>query len=434
MLVFLSAVFYAWGEPVHLLLLFFVTVWNYLGGRLIEKGRRKGNARTVLLAAVSVNLLLFAVFKYAGTVLELAGNDLYQNRFFAVPVGLSFYMLQNISYLIDVYRGETRALKSLLHYAVLVMMFPKIIVGPFVSCGEFERQITKRTLTWNKFSEGMLCFVRGLAKKVILGNGFLEMFDAFLAFPAGDMSALSAWLGCLAYALGMVFSLGGYCDMAVGLGRMFGFELPENVQYPCMSTGIMDYWGRWLSTLWKWFCSYVYWPVCGENPRGVRGFLALLFTWILIGLWHGLDGTFVVWGIYFAILIYLEGFVLGQRREKLPVFVRWIFTLLLLLVSWVFFFSPTLGEAGAWLGRMTGIGGHGLIDARAFSMIKTYGVLWTAGILAGTPLTGAVYERLLSGEGKWKTAVNCIVYAALLFLCTAQILSGAGGEFFYYRF
>ena len=222
--------------------------------------------------------------------------------------------------------------------------------------------------------------------------------------------------------------------MAVGLGRMFGFELPENVQYPCMSTGIMDYWGRWLSTLWKWFCSYVYWPVCGENPRGVRGFLALLFTWILIGLWHGLDGTFVVWGIYFAILIYLEGFVLGQRREKLPVFVRWIFTLLLLLVSWVFFFSPTLGEAGAWLGRMTGIGGHGLIDARAFSMIKTYGVLWTAGILAGTPLTGAVYERLLSGEGKWKTAVNCIVYAALLFLCTAQILSGAGGEFFYYRF
>lgn len=433
-LVFLSAVFYAWGEPVHLILLLFVVVWNYFGGRFIVKGRRKGNARTVFFVAIGVNLLLFAAFKYVGTVLELAGNDLYKNRFFAIPIGLSFFMLQNISYLIDIYRGEVRAQKSLLNYAVLVMMFPKMIAGPLVSYGEFEGQITKRSLTWNKFSEGMLCFVRGLAKRVILGNMFLEMFDVFSAFPAGDTSALSAWLGCLAYALGMIFSFGGYCDMAVGLGRVFGFELPENVHYPCMSTGIMDYWSRWLSTLWKWFCSYVYWPVCGEDPRGVRGFFALLFTWILIGFWHGLDGTFVVWGVYFAVLIYLEGFVIGQWREKLPSFVRWMFTLLLLLVSWVFFFTSTLGETGAWLGRLIGIGGHGLIDGRALSMIKTYGVLWIVGILASTPLTGAVYERILSGEGKWKTVVNCFVYATLLFLCMAQIISGAGGEFFYYRF
>lgn len=422
MLVFLSAVFYAWGEPIHLILLAFVVVWNYYCGRAIAKRRRKGNARTVFFVAVGMDLVLFAGFKYAGTILELAGNELYKNRFLAVPIGISFFMLQSISYLIDIYRGEIRAQRSLLNYAVLVMLFPKIIVGPLVSCGEFEEQIAKRTLTWGKFSEGMLRFVRGLAKKAILGNAFLEMFDAFYAFPAGELSAFSAWLCCLSYALGIIFSLGGYCDMAAGLGRIFGFELPENVQYPCLATGIMDYWSRWFSTLWKWFCSYVYWPVCGENPKGARGFFSLLFTWILIGLWHGLDATFVIWGIYFAVLIYLEGFVIAGWREHFPAAVRWLVTLLLLLVSWVFFFSPTIGAAGAWLKHLAGIGGHGLIDARALSMVKDYAVLWVIGIFASIPLTRNIYEKALSGTGKWKTAVNCIVYGMLLFLSAAQMI------------
>ncbi|MGN1166996.1 MAG: MBOAT family O-acyltransferase [Lachnospiraceae bacterium] len=434
MLVFLSAFFYAWGEPVHLLLLIFAVIWNFVGGKYVAKGRRRRKGKAAAGIIIGADILLLTVFKYAGSVLQIAGNPLSENRFFMIPVGISFFMLQNIGYIVDVYRGDIRTQKSMLNYAVFIMMFPKIIAGPLVSCGDFEEQIVKRKLTWNKFSEGILRFIRGLAKTVILGNAFMDMFKTFYAFPKNQISALSAWMGCMAFAFGIFFSFAGYCDMAGGLGKIFGFEFPENVNYPCLATGMMDYWSRWMSTLWKWFCSYVYWPLCGENPGGIRGFFALLSAWVLIGLWHGMDITFVIWGIYFAVLIYLEGFMLGQAREKIPIVIRWIFTVIFLMVSWVFFFSPSLGKVFSWLKLMLGIGGHGFIDARAVSMITTHGILWILGILFSVPLTGKLYEKVVSGEGKWKIILNCIVYIVLFFLCIARITGGSTEAFFYYRF
>lgn len=434
MLVFLSMFFYAWGEPIHLFLLMFVTIWNYIGGKYVAKGRRKGNAKTATFIVLGIDILLFVIFKYTGACLQIAGNELSENRFLMVPIGISFFMLQNIAYIIDVYRGDARIQKNLLNYAVFIMIFPKIVAGPLVSYSEFEEQITKRKLSWNKFSEGILRFIRGLVKKVLLGKAFMEMFEVFNSFSANQISALSAWMGCLAFASGIIFSFAGYCDMACGLGKIFGFDFPENTDYPCLATGIMDYWSRWMSTLWKWFCSYVYWPLCGGNPSGMRGFFALVSTWILIGLWHGMDATFVIWGIYFAILLYVEGFVFGQTFEKIPVVIRWGFTKILLMISWVFFFSPSMGEAFSWLKLMIGIGGHGFIDSRAVSMLSIYGGLLFLGVLSGVPWTGKIYEKLISGEEKWKTVLNCIVYILLFLLCVACIIQNGSREFFYFRF
>lgn len=434
MLVLLSAFFYAWGEPIHLLLLIFAVIWNYAGGRYVAKERKRGKGKVAAGIFIGVDLLFLLVFKYAGSVLQIVGNSFSDNRFFMIPVGISFFMLQNISYIVDAYRGDITIQKSMLNYAVFIMMFPKIIAGPLISYGDFEEQIVKRKLTWNKCSEGILRFIRGLSKTVILGAAFMEMFEAFYAFPKNQISVVSAWTGCMAFAFGFFFSFAGYCDMAAGLGKIFGFEFPENVNYPCLATGIMDYWSRWMSTLWKWFCSYVYWPVCGENPGGIRGFFALLFTWMLIGLWHGMDLTFVLWGIYFAVLLYLEGFVFDQAREKIPGVIRWIFTVFFLMISWVLFFSPSLGKSIFWLKLMFGIGSHGFIDARAVSMITTYGVLWVLGIIFSIPFTGERIEKMIYGKGKGKIVLSCVIYIVLFLLCIARINGESVEAFFFYRF
>lgn len=433
MLALISIVFYAWGEPLHALVLLAVIVWNYMGGKLVAKNRKnaKKKKHTVVLI-VGIDLLLLIACKYTGRILEIMGNELADNRFFLVPIGISFFMLQSISYIIDVYRGDIRPQKSLVNYTVFIAMFPKIIAGPLVSGSEFEIQLTKRKMSAAKFADGMLRFIRGLAKKVILGNAMITVFQTIDAFPARETSAVSAWLGCIAFALWMYFSFGGYTDMAVGLGKMLGFELPENIDYPSLSTGIMDFWSRWMTTLWKWFCSYVYLPLCEGNPGGAMGFLSLLATWIIIGLWHGLNFTYVIWGIYFGVLLFLDGFVLREIFAKIPGGIRWFFTMLFLLIGWVFFFSPSVKDAGSYLAHMIGAGGF--IDDKAISVIVDYGVLWIIAVLFSTPVIHTFYERIIQGGKRWQIVVNCVVYAVLFLLCIAGVVAGSGREFFYFRF
>lgn len=428
----LSVVFYAWGSPVHALVLLASILWNFTGGNMVLRARKK--AKKIVFLIVGVDIALLFVCKYAGYLLGIAGSEMGGSRFFLAPIGVSFFMLQNISYVMDIYRGDVRPQKSLVNYAVWIAMFPKVIAGPLVSGVDFEAQLTKRRMSAARISDGVLLFVRGLAKKVILGEALYTVYGTVALFPKGETSVMSAWLGCIAFALYMYFSFGGYCDMAVGLGRMLGFELPENVDHPIMAAGIMDFWERWMKTLWKWFCSYVYLPLCAGNPVGSIGFLSLLVTWSLIGIWHGLNLTFVIWGIYFAVLLFLEGFVLREALERIPGVIRWIFTVILLMISWVFFFSPSVGEAFSYLGRMFGIGSHGLADARAISVFTSNSLLWIAGILAGTPVLSGVYGKVIQGHRRWQIIVNGVVYALLFFLCIAAIVSGTGHEMFYFRF
>lgn len=434
-LVFESLFFYAWGEPVHAAVLVAAVIWNYAGGLAVAgRHRNSRQRRTFALAAAGGDVLLLVVCRYAGDVLKTAGNGLAESRWFLVPIGVSFFMLQSIGYIIDVYRGDVKPKKNIIDVALLIAMFPKVAAGPLVSCSDFEKQIAKRKFSWGRFSEGVLFFIRGMSKKVILGNALWRVFQTIQSFPSSQMSAASAWLGCLAFAMQMYFSFGGYCDMALGLGKMFGFELTENVDHPLMSVGIMDFWGRWMSTLWKWFCSYVYLPLCKGNPGGSMGFLSLLATWVLIGVWHGFGTSFVLWGIYFASLLFLEGFVLGESLEKAPKVLRWLLTMFLLMVGWAFFFNQSAGKAFSYLGLMAGIGGSGFVDSKAVSIVTGYGGLWAAAFLFSVPLAHRAYEWLLQGGTRWKVVFNCAAYVGLFLVSLAGIVAGSGQELFYFRF
>lgn len=432
-LVLVSALFYAWGGLAHTLILFVSVVWNYACGGMIGKYLGHGKrAKNIMMIAVGADIILLGVCRYAGQILKMTGNGMADSRYFLVPIGISFFMLQNIAYIIDIYREEIRPQKDIVKFAVMIVLYPKIIAGPLVSADEFAKQLDKRKLSFGKISDGVLLFLRGLSKKVILGNGMEMVFETVQALPAKQMSAAGAWLLCIAFAFRIYFTFGGYCDMAMGLSKMLGFELPENVNYPYLSTGIMDFWSRWMSTLWKWFCSYVYLPLCGGNPGGTMGFLSLLVTWFLIGLWHGMNGTFIIWGIYFAVLLYLEGFVLGEGLAKLPKGVRWFFTMVLLMISWVFFFSSSIGEAFSQLRYMIIGGGGGFVNAEAVSVLMDHGILWILAVFFSTPLFHRLYEWVIQGGRRWQVVLNCIVYIMLFVLCLAGIVSGSGSGFLYF--
>lgn len=432
-LVVISVFFYLWTGVVHTLILLASVVWNYAGGLFVEKQlKHTKRVKNIVMVIAGVDIALLVLCKYLGELLGMTGNRLADSRYFLVPIGISFFMLQNIAYIIDIYRGDIRAQKEFAKYAAMIVMFPKITAGPLVAGSEFEKQLNRPRLSLGRCSDGILLFIRGLSKNVILGSAMGMAFETVQALPAERMSVLSAWLGCGAFALQIYFIYGGYCDMAAGLGRMLGFELPENVNYPCLSTGIMDFWSRWMSTLWKWFCSYVYLPLCCGNPAGGKGFLSLLLTWLLIGLWHGMNLKFIFWGVYFALLLYLEGFVLGERFAKIPKFFRWILTSVLLMISWVFCFSPSLGEAFSYIRFMIIGGGAGFIDAGALSVITDYGVLWAAAALFSTPLASSIYGKVIGGGRKWQIVLNSVVYVLLFIVCVAGVVSKSGNGFLYF--
>ena len=432
-LVIVSVFFYLWGGVVHTVLLLVSVVWNYAGGLFMGKHLKHAKrVKNIAMVLVGMDIALLAVCRYAGQIVEMSGSRLADSRYLLAPVGISFFMLQNIAYIIDIYRGDIRPQKDIVKYAAMIVLYPKIIAGPLVSGDEFVKQQDRPKLSLGKCSDGILLFIRGLSKTVVLGSAMGMVFQTVQALPERQVSALGAWLGCAAFAFQIYFAYGGYCDMALGLGRMLGFELPENVNYPCLSTGVMDFWSRWMSTLWKWFCSYVYLPLCGGNPSGAKGFLSLLATWLLIGLWHGMNPTFVFWGIYFAVLLYLEGFVFGERLARVPKALRWFFTMLLLMVSWVFCFCPSVGSAFSYLRFMAIGGGAGFVDAGALSLITDYGVLWVSAVLFSTPLAWRMYEKIIRGGRKWQIALNSVVYAVLFLLCVAEIVSGTESACLYF--
>lgn len=430
-----SILFYAWGSPIHALLVLLLTAWNYRNARMVFRLRKKPKKALVALKrAIFVNILALAVGKCAGDVLALAGSAWSESAFFAAPIGLPLIVLQSISCLVDIYRGEAKPQNSLTDFAVLIFFFPKLTAGPLVSGAEFAWQPGERRITWNKVGDGAMLFVKGLAKKAVLGTSMGMVFSE-IQNMGSRMSALTAWLGCAAFALHLFLELDGYSDMARGLGKLFGFELPRNMDYPCLAFGIMDFWKRFFISLWEWFRTYVYTPLCRRfRPDSREGFFCLAFTWILIGLWHGVNASFVVWGLYFAVLLFLEGFVLGPAFGRLPGILQWLSSTVLLFISWVFFFSPSLGEAGGYLLRMIGIGGTGFLDSSAVSLVTGHFLLWVAAVLFQTPFPERLYGRWVSHAGRWQMIVNVVFYGLLFFLSIAAVLTNAGDTFFYWRF
>lgn len=435
-----SLIFYAWGEPVYIILMILSIILNYFCGQDIYEKRDNARAMKMsLMFGVVMNLLILGFFKYYGLLMDTVNAILpidIPYRVLALPIGISFYTFQAMSYLIDVYRKEVKPQENILYFALYISMFPQLIAGPIVRYIDIEEQLKERSINPNKFGEGAMYFIRGLAKKVVLANTFGAVYEQVAAMQMGSFSTLTAWVGAIAYAFQIYFDFGGYSDMAIGLGKMFGFEFLPNFNYPYIAKSITDFWRRWHISLSTWFREYVYIPLGGNRCTPSRHILNLLIVWMLTGLWHGAQWNFMFWGLYYGVILILEKYLWGSKIEKLPAAVQHIYAFVLVLFGWVFFFSPTLGYAGQYLKVMFGIGAKGIFDKQGFFMIFTNWLLIVIAILASAPRG---YKLLKKITGCWQSEevraiVTCAVYIAMFLLCIAFLVTETYNPFLYFRF
>ena len=435
-----SLIFYAWGEPVYIILMILSIILNYFCGQDIYEKRDNARAMKMsLMFGVVMNLLILGFFKYYGLLMDTINAILpidIPYRVLALPIGISFYTFQAMSYLIDVYRKEVKPQENILYFALYISMFPQLIAGPIVRYIDIEEQLKERSINSTKFGEGAMYFIRGLAKKVVLANTFGSVYEQVAAMQMGSFSTLTAWVGAIAYAFQIYFDFGGYSDMAIGLGKMFGFEFLPNFNYPYIAKSITDFWRRWHISLSTWFREYVYIPLGGNRCTPSRHILNLLIVWMLTGLWHGAQWNFMFWGLYYGVILILEKYLWGSKIEKLPAAVQHIYAFVLVLFGWVFFFSPTLGYAGQYLKVMFGIGAKGIFDKQGFFMIFTNWLLIVIAILASAPRG---YKLLKKITGCWqseevRSIVTCAVYIAMFLLCIAFLVTETYNPFLYFRF
>ena len=435
-LLFGSLLFYAWGEPVYIFLMIFSILFNYICGLDIARNLKDpAAAKRSLIFTVAVNLCILGFFKYEGFVLDSLSAVLPVDipyRAMALPIGISFYTFQILSYIIDVYRGHVKVQTNLLDFALYVTMFPQLIAGPIVQYADVDRQLHVRKESWGKFGEGSMFFIRGLAKKVLLANTIGMVYTEVAALAPGKVSVLSAWIGCISYAFQIYFDFSGYSDMAIGLGKMFGFEFLKNFDYPYISQSITEFWRRWHISLGSWFREYVYIPLGGNRVPVIKHLRNLLIVWFLTGLWHGAAWNFVAWGLYYGLILILEKYFLSRVLERLPAVIRHIYSLVLVLIGWVFFFSPTLGGAVDYIQLMFGVGANGLVDSEGLYLLTTNLLLLILLVIGSTPIVHRVYERVMAGRGK--ILANCVVYAAMFLLCIAYLVTETYNPFLYIRF
>lgn len=384
-----SLVFYAWGEPVYLILMAVSVLFNYILGLNIASNRRNAaRAGKVLFAGIAVNVLALVFFGFIGVRVGLTCS---------VPVGIGIYTLKILSYLAEVYRGNAKGQKNILDFAVYVTMFPQMIAGPVVKYGDIYREIgSVRRLSWNRLGEGALLFVCGLLKKVLLADNMAAVFGEIIVLRSSELSVLTAWLGCAAYMFQIYFAFSGYSDMAVGLGKMLGFEFGRNFRYPYTARSITDFWHRWNISLTSWFKAYVYEPLGGNKTSTGKLVCNILVVWVCIGLWHALSWTGVswsgailncaVWGMYSALLLILEKCALSRILKKLPAFIGRLYSLFLIMVGWVILFTQNLGQTFDYWKVMFGGGSRGLVDDQGIYLLVTNGAMWVILILGATSL------------------------------------------------
>lgn len=432
-----SLFFYAWGEPVYVFLLLFSVLFHYFGGLYIaRKAEDHRAARAGLVFAVILDLVILAFFKYAGSLVQGLNAVFALNMpepEVGIPIGLSFYTFQVLSYLVDVYRGEIKAQVNLLDFALYVTMFPKIAAGPVMKYSEISWQLKNRKSSWSQFGDGVMLFLRGLAKKVILADSIGRIYTEVTELPLGQISVLSAWLGCAAFAFQIYFDFSGYSDMAVGIGRMFGLELRQNFRYPYTSRSVTEFWRRWQISLGRWVREYVYIPLGGESKTPWKQVLSLLPVWLLVGLWHGGTGNFAVWGLYFGLLLMIEKCFLGKILEKLPGVVQHLYCMICVMIGWVLFAGSDLSSSFQYLKVMFGAGACGIADSEGRYLLMTNLGWWILLILGSTPVVHRCYEKWMGGNRRRRVIVNCVVYGALFLLCIAYLVTETSHPFFYFH-
>ncbi len=435
-----SLIFYAWGEPVYIILMLLSIFLNYVCGLdICQKEDDPQKAHRSLIFAIVANLLLLGFFKYYGFLLDSLNAVLPVDipyRELPLPIGISFYTFQALSYIMDVYRKEVRPQKNILYFAMYICMFPQLIAGPIVRYIDIEEQLKNRTVTMRKFGQGAEYFMIGLAKKVILANSVGQVFDQIAGLQLGSFSVLTAWVGCISYAFQIYFDFSGYSDMAVGLGKMFGFEFRRNFDYPYTSSSITEFWRRWHISLSTWFREYVYIPLGGNRCTQSRHIMNLLVVWMLTGLWHGAAWNFLFWGLYYGILLVLEKYVWGQALERLPSVVRHIYSMVLVLIGWVFFFSPSLGYAMKYLGAMFGAGASAFADKQALYYILTHWLLYLLAVIGSSAVGYSLIRRIVGSfdNNRAKRAAAGVVYIGMFLISIAYLVTESFNPFLYFRF
>ncbi len=433
-----SLVFYAWGEPVYLFLMLLSILFNYFSGLDIARNLQdKRAAKRSLVFNLIINLAVLGFFKYEGFVLDTLNGILpvhISYHALPLPIGISFYTFQILSYIIDVYRGNVKVQTNLPNFALYVTMFPQLIAGPIVQYADVDEQLASREISRTKFGEGSMYFIRGLAKKVLLANTSGMIFTEVSGLAKDNIAVMTAWLGAFAYMFQIYFDFSGYSDMAIGLGKMFGFEFNMNFNYPYVSKSITEFWRRWHISLSSWFRDYVYIPLGGNRVSKIKHIRNLLIVWFLTGLWHGAAWNFVAWGLYYGVILIIEKYLLSQVLDRLPDVVRHIYSIVLVVIGWVLFFSSSFGQAADYIRVMFGAGAHGFADRESMYLLTSNLILWLILIFGSTPLVHFRYEHMLRTK-KWNTTIiNSVVYAALFIVCIAYLVTETYNPFLYFRF
>ena len=439
-----SLLFYAWGEPVYILLMLFSIVTGYLAGRLLELSREQCLGRltpkAVLATAITVFVGIFIYFKYTDFFIQnihaVTGLSI-PLLHIVLPVGISFYTFQIISYLVDVYRGEVPAQKNSLSLATYITMFPQLIAGPIVRYSAVAAQIESRISTAQMIENGIYRFVIGLSKKILIANELGALCECFR--NSGDKSVLYYWLYAVAFSLHIYFDFSGYSDMAIGLGRIFGFSLTENFNYPYISGSITEFWRRWHISLGAWFRDYLYIPLGGNRVSALKWYRNIFIVWLFTGFWHGASWNFIIWGLYFAVLLVIEKkYLLGiLKRRKI---LCHVYVLLLLIISFVIFNAATISQAIDDIRCMFGMGGIPPISAEALYYFRSYGITLLIALIGATPVIAGIWQNLQMKVAKYKACrialqgMKIAGVVCLLVLCTAYLVDGSFNPFLYFRF
>lgn len=442
-LLFSSLFFYAWGEPVYIFLMIFSSIVDYIHGLFIDKYRHDDKkARLAVLSSVIINLGLLSFFKYSDFLILNINNILgtsFSQLNLPLPIGISFYTFQTMSYTIDVYRGDAEVQKNPISLATYVTLFPQLIAGPIVRYETIQHQINNRKETVEQFAYGSKRFIKGLGKKVLLANNIGYLWSEIQGIGMNDLSVLGAWLGIVAFSFQIYFDFSGYSDMAIGLGKMFGFDFLENFNYPYISQSITEFWRRWHMSLGTWFRDYVYIPLGGNRVSKGKSIRNLFVVWFLTGLWHGASWNFVAWGIYFGILIGIEKMGLSKVLGSMWRPLRHIYVIFLLIIGWVLFVFEDITVGIDYMRIMFGLNNAPLLDGESVYYLYTNSILLAAVVFFSTPAISIAKDKLLSkitgkGESLFYTAVMPIIYFVIMFLSTAYLADASYNPFLYFRF
>ena len=440
LLLIFCLIFYAWGEPIYILLMIFSSVVDYTNGRMIEKYAQNNQKRKNLFLIISiiVNLSLLGFFKYADFLIGSINSLLNINiplLELGLPIGISFFTFQTMSYSIDVYRGDVKAEHNFLDFMTYVSMFPQLIAGPIVRYEEVAKELTVRSITPQGFADGMIRFLQGLFKKVLIANNIGYLFVIASSMPNNEMSVVMSWLGILAYTFQIYFDFSGYSDMAIGMGKMLGFTYPENFNHPYISKSITEFWRRWHISLSSFFKDYVYIPLGGSRVKKIINVRNILIVWMLTGLWHGASWNFVLWGLYYGVLLLLEKFVFNKILEKTPNWFKHFYTMFLVVVGWMIFAFDDMTILKEYASMMFGVGGVSFINNHALYYLKNYLIIFILAIIFSMPVYKLAKEKLSKVKNtKSVFIVSLIIYTVLFIVVVSYLVNDTYNPFLYFRF